>query len=449
MKITQQNIDDLTATITISIEKADYAGNVENVLKNHRKTTQVPGFRKGHAPMGMIKKQYGMAVQMDEINKLISSQLQKHLDEADFKILGEPLPSEKQETLDFDNGESFDFLFDIGILPEIKLELSEKDSIVSYEIKPEASAIDAQITQFTSQFAEMTNPEIVEDKDMVRGDIAQVDAKGNIVEGGISKEAAVLSPERLIDADVTKAFMGAKVGAEITFNPSKAINETELPSFLGTEEGADAEYKMTVTEIVRYVDAEINEDLFTKVFPNEEIKDEAAFRARIEEDVKKNLANDSNMRFEWDAREYVVAKLQDVAFPEAFLKRWITVSNENKEDFDAAKLDADFSKVVDDVRWQLATSSIAETAELKVDAEDPMKAAMQMAAQQFAMYGMGNLPEEYLVDYAKKMLEDQNQAEQIINKVMSDKVVEYIKSSVKLKNKKVSMDDFKKLYEQA
>lgn len=451
MNISQQNIDDLTATITLSIEKEDYAPNVEKVLTAQRKNAQIPGFRKGKVPMSLIKKQYGMSVQMDEINKLVSQELQKYLNEADFKILGEPLPSEKQETIDFDSQENFDFLFDIGITPKVDIELSDKDSIVMYDINVEADAVDNQIKQYTSQFADMQNPETAEERDMVKGDAAQVDADGNIVEGGMSKDGAILMPER-VEADLKKELVGAKVGTNVVFNPSKALGSAEeAATFLGIDKDAivDADIKFTVTEITRYVDAEINEDLFKKAYPNEEIATEDDFRKRIEEDVKKGLANESDVRFEWDARDFIVDKLKDVAFPDVFLKRWITLSNEDKEDFDAEKLDADFPKVLDDLRWQLATSVIAEKAEIKIEAEDPLNTAKQMAAQQFAQYGMANLPEEYYEDYAKKLLEDQTQMENIINKTMNDKVVAHIKATVKLKSKKITMDDFKKLFEQA
>ena len=452
MNISKQNIDDLTATITLTIEKEDYAGKVENVLKDRRKNAQIPGFRKGKVPMGLIQKQYGMSAQMDEINKLVSQELQKYISSADFKLLGEPLPSEQQETIDFDTQEVFDFKFDIGIIPEIEIEISDKDTVVSYDIAVEADTVEKQIAQFKSQYAEMINPEVVEEGDMVRGDVAQLDAEGNMLEGGIAKEAAVLTPNRLSDDLVKNAFVGAQLGAKIILNPTTAMgSEAEVASFLDVEKEAivDADYQFIITEIVRYVDAELNEDLYKRVYPSETFATEEEFRARVEEDAKKNLDVESDMRFEWDARTFVIEKLKDVAFPEAFLKRWISVSNEGKADFDQEKLEADFPKVLDDIRWQLGSSTLAEKAELKVDAEDPLKAAKQMAAQQFAMYGMGNLPEEYYEEYAKKMLEDQNQIEQIIQKVMNDKVVAHVKANVKLKKKKITMEDFRKLYEQA
>ncbi len=451
MNISKQNTDDLTATLTLSVEKADYAEKVESVLKDYRKNAQIPGFRKGKVPMGMIRKQHAMSVQMEEINKLISQELQKYISEADFKILGEPLPSDKQETLDFDTQENFDFIFEVGIQPTIELEISDKDTVVAYEINVEPEAVEKQMNQFASQYAEMTNPDEAEARDMVRGDVAQLNADGSLVEGGVLKEGAVLMPERITDEAVKANFIGAKVGANIVFNPSTALgNAEEAATFLGLEKDAvvDADFKMTVTEITRYVDAEVNEKLFKKVYPNEDFATEEDFKKRVEEDIQKGQAQEGAARFEWEARDYIVDKLKDVVFPEAFLKRWITVSNEEREDFDAAKLDADFPKVLDDLRWQLASSYLAEKAELKVEADDPMKAAKQLAAQQFAMYGMGNLPEEYYDDYAKKMLEDKSQAEHIINKVMTDKVIAYIKENVKLKTKKVSMDDFKKLYEE-
>lgn len=452
MNISQQNNDDLTATITLTVEKGDYAENVEKTLKEHRRNAQMPGFRKGKVPLGIIKKQYGMAVQMDEVNKLISSELQKYLDEADFKILGEPLPSEKQEQIDFDTQEKFDFLFDVGISPDVDIELTDKDTVVMYEIKPGEDDVENKLKQYTSQFAEMTNPETAEERDMVRGDVAQIDADGNVVEGGILKEGAVLMPERVEDKKVKGEFVGAKVGDNVVFNPLKAMgSDVEVSSFLGIDkkEVVDADFKFTVTEITRYVDSELNADLFKKVYPDEDIATEEDFRKHVEEDVKSSLKGESEARFEWDARDYVIDKLKDVAFPEAFLKRWITLSNKDKEDFDADKFEAEFPKVLDDLRWQLAAGVIAKKAELKIEAGDPMETAKRMAAQQFAMYGMANLPEQYYEDYAKKMLEDQQQMESIINKTMNDKVVVHIKETVKLKTKKVSMDDFKKLYEQA
>ncbi len=452
MNISKQNIDDLTATITLTVEKEDYEGNVEKILKDYRKKAQIPGFRVGKAPMGMIKKQYGMSVQWDEINKLVSSELQKYLSEADFKILGEPLPSEKQEKIDFESQDKFDFLFDIGLSPDVDIELTDKDSIVKYDIKVADNAVDDRIKNFTTQFAQMTNPEVSEERDMVKGDVAQIEADGNIVEGGMAKDGAVLMPERIEDANVKKSFVGVKVGSNVVFNPLKAMgNETEVASFLGIEKEniVDADVKFTVTELTRYVDAELNEELFEKVYPNAEIKTEEDFRKKVEEDVKKGLENDAEARFEWEARDYVIEKLKDVAFPEAFLKRWITVSNEGKEDFNPEEMEKEFPKILDDLRWQLATGVIAKKAELKVEAGDPLETAKKMAAQQFAMYGMANLPEQYYEDYAKKMLEDQAQMEQIINRTMNEKVVEHIKSVVKLKSKKISVEDFGKLYEQA
>lgn len=449
MNITQQNIDSLSATITLTIEKEDYAGKIEKILKDYRKNAQVPGFRKGLAPMGMIRKQYGNKVEMDEINKLVSEGLQKHLADADFTILGEPMPNPNQGVIDFDKDETFEFLFDIGISPKVEIDLSDKDSVVLYEITPEADAVDKRIAQLTSQFAEVTNPDTVEGSDMVRGDLIQVDADGNVVEDGLSKDAAVISPERSLVGDAKDMFLGAKVGTNVVFTPAEAMTPEEATALFSVEIDALAglSFKMTVTEVVRYVDAQVNEDLFAKAFPSAEIKTEEEFKARLEEEVKQQLSAESNARFEWEARDFMIGKLKDVAFPETFLKSWITASNKNREDFSAEKLDAEFPKVLDDIRWQLATSTIVETAGLKMEAEDPLNAAKKMAAQQFSMYGMANLPEEYYEDYAKKMLEDQKQAEQIITRVMTEKVMLHIKDTVKLDTKEITMADFQKLYE--
>ena len=441
MNISKQNIDDLTATLTLTVEKADYADKVENVLKDYRKKAQIPGFRQGNAPMGMIRKQFGMSIQMDEINKLVSNELQKYLNEADFKILGEPLPSDQQETIDFDTQENFDFVFEIGVSPEINIDLSKKDTITAYEIKADDNVVEERIAQFRSQLAQPINPEVALDNDMVALNIVEV-------EGELTNERAVLMPERL-EEEAKVLFVGAKVGDEITFNPFKAMGEAEAARFQGVSADAvsQADFKAIVVEITRYEDAELNEELFARVFPGEEIANEEAFRARIAEEAKKGMEADSNYRFDVDARNYVIEKLKDVALPETFITRWLTLSNQDREDFTLEALEAEMPQILNDLRWQLATSEIAKKAELKVEANDPMDTAKKMAAQQFAMYGLGNVPEEYLEDYAKKMLEDKNQIEGIISQVMMTKVIAHIRENVTVKTKKISMEDFRKLYE--
>ncbi len=448
MQISQQNIDDLTATITVTVEKEDYAENVEKKLKDYRKNTQTPGFRKGKSPMGLIKKQYGARVQMEEINKIVSEGLNDFLRKADFDILAEPLPSEKQELIDFDSQENYDFLFDIGIAPKIDIQLTSEDSIVQYEVEVKEEEIEKEINSYRSRFGKTIALETADQEDdRIIGDVIQVDANNGPIEDGISHEGVTLRL-RMINHDKTKQkVMEARVGDEIVFNPIEALGEEQTKEFLFLEEGENiaTDVRFVITEMERFVEPEVDEDLFKKVF-EDEVKTEEDFRERIKEDIEERYQEESNMRFHKDTYNYIVDRLKDVALPEAFLKRWIIAANQDDENPEEIISDYNFSEMIEHLRWQLATTAIGRGANIEIDEEDLMETARKMTKRQFINFGMFRISQDMLDSFAQKLLQDPEQQKNIVDQAENEKVIAYVKTQVQIKKEKISMEDLLKLY---
>ena len=448
MDITKKEIDQNNAEIAIRVEKADYAEKVEKTLRDYRKKANMPGFRPGMVPMGLIKKMYGKAVEAEEINKLVSDSLYNYIRENNINILGEPLPSESQPTIDFDTQEEFEFVFDIALSPEFELNLTQKDKVNYYDIAVNDEMIENQVKSYAGRYGKYVQEETVEEKDMIKGNLVELDGKA-VKDGGIHVEGAVLTPAYIQDKAQKKLFAGAKKGAVITFNPKKAFeNTTEIASMLKiTKEQAEsftADCQITIESITRYQEAEINQELFDKVYGEGIVTSEEAFRGKIKENIQENLIADSNYKFGLDAREMLVKKMDDVVFPDAFLKRWLLATNEN---LTAEKLGEDFPKMIQDLKWHLIKDKLIKANELKIEAAEIEAFAKKMARAQFAQYGMIGVEDDILANYAKETLQKEETVRNIADKVMEDKVLEAVKNSVKLNKKEISMDDFNKMFE--
>jgi len=448
MNIAKKEIDQNNAEITISVEKADYAEKVEKTLRDYRKKANMPGFRPGMVPMGLIKKMYGKSVEAEEINKLVSDSLYNYIRENNINILGEPLPSESQPTIDFDTQETFEFVFDIALSPEFELNLTQKDKVNYYDIAVNDEMIENQVKSYTGRYGKYVQEETVEEKDMIKGELFELDGKV-VKDGGIHVEGAVLTPAYIQDKAQKKLFANAKKGDVITFNPKKAFENTaEIASMLKISkeevENFTADCQITIEGITRYHEAEINQELFDKVYGEGVVTSEEAFRTKIKENIQENLIADSNYKFGIDAREMLVKKLDDVVFPDAFLKRWLLATNEN---LTAEKLDEDFPKMIQDLKWHLIKDKLIKTSELKIEAAEIEEFAKKMARAQFAQYGMIGIEDDMLANYAKETLKKEETVRNIADKVMEDKVLETVKKSVKLNKKEISMDDFNKMFE--
>lgn len=448
MKISFENPDKVNGLLTLTVEEADYKENVEKTLKNYRKKANVPGFRPGMVPMGMIKRQFGTTAKVDEINKLLGEQIYKYVKDNNIQMLGEPLPSDKQEPVDMEKEAPYTFMFDIAVAPEFKAELTGDDTIDYYTITVDDKIIDQQIDVFASRAGHYDKVEDYQENDMLKGDIRELDENGNTKEGGITVEGAVLMPEYIKVEDQKKLFDGAKLGDIITFNPKKAYPESdiEVSSLLKMkkEEVADltADFSYQITEISRYVKAEVNQELFDQVYGKDVIKDEKDFREKIAEGLKAQFAVDSDFKFIQDVRKYLVDKVGALTYPDALLKRIMLNNNKDKgEEF----VEKNYEQSIKELTWHLIKEQLVKANGIKIEDADIEETAKEAAKAQFAQYGMNNIPEEYIENYAKDMLKKREYIDSFVDRSIDRKLTEILKNVVKLENKTATLEEFNKM----
>lgn len=450
MKISFENPDKVNGLLTLTVEEADYKENVEKTLKNYRKKANIPGFRPGMAPMGMIKRQFEPTVKVDEINKLLGEELYKYVKDNNIQMLGEPLPSDKQVPVDLEKEAPYTFVFDIAVAPEFKVELTDKDKIDFYTITVDDELIDKQVDMFASRAGHYDKVEEYQEKDMLKGDIRELDENGSTKEGGITVEGAVLMPDYIKVEDQKKLFEGAKLGDIITFNPKKAYPESdvEISSLLKMkkEEVADltSDFSFQITEISRYTKAEVNQELFDQVFGKDAVKDEKEFREKIAEGLNKQLAVDSDYKFFLDVRKYLEDKVGALTYPDALLKRIMLNNNKDKgEEY----VEKNYEASVKELTWHLIKEQLVSANGIKIEDNDIKETAKEAARAQFAQYGMNNIPEEYIENYATDMLKKKEYTDSFIDRSIDRKLTEALKKVVKLDEKTATLDEFNKMME--
>lgn len=451
MKISFENPDKLNGLLTIVVEEADYKEEVEKALKDYRKRANIPGFRPGQVPMGLLKRQVGPQVKMDAINKILGENLQKYIVDNKIHMLGQPMASETQEAVELEKPAPYTFKFDIAVAPEFNIELTNKDTIDYYEIKVDDKLIDQQVEMFANRAGHYDKAEEFEPekRDMLKGDIRELDANGNTLEGGITVEGAVMMPQYIKVDDQKKLFDGCKLGDIITFNPRKAYPEgdAEIASLLKIDrkevENHTGDFSYQITEISRFVNAENNKELWDSVYGAEaNINDEAAFRAAIAEGISKQLERDSDYKFMQDLRAYADKKVGDLQFPDALLKRVMLANNEDKG---AEFVEKNYEPSIKELKWHLVRDQIAKANNIQVEDADIRESAAQMARAQFAQYGMNNVPDEYVNNYVEEMMKKRENIDSFIEAALDRKLSVALKSVVKLKKKSVSLDEFNKL----
>jgi trigger factor len=449
MNIVRKDLDQNNAVLTLSIVKADYAEKVDKTLRDYRKKANIPGFRPGMVPAGLVKKMYGKAVVTEEINKLVSEDLYNYIRENNVNILGEPLPNEtEQKPIDFDTQEDFEFVFDLGIAPEFEVELSKKDKVKYYTIAVSDEMIENQVKSYTGRYGKYIQEEVVEEKDMIKGELLEM-ANGKVNESGIKVKDATLTASYMKDADQKALFVGAKKGDVITFNPTKALeSEVEISSMLkiSKDEAKNItnDFQLKIESITRYHESAIDQELFDKVYGEAVVSTEEEFRAKIKENIQENLVSDSEYKFGVDAQEMLVAKFNDLTFPDAVLKRWVLSNNEN---LTAETLEADYDKMIADLKWQLIKSKVQKNTELKVEAQDVEQYAKKVAKAQFAQYGMIGMDDDILANYAKDMMKKEETLKSMIERVTEEKIFAVVKEAVKIDSKEVSIEEFNKMFE--
>ncbi len=419
MKISFECADKINGLLTMTIEKADYQDAVEKQLKNYRKKAQVPGFRPGMVPMGMIKKQYGTAVKVDEVNKLLSEKLYEYVRENKIQMLGEPLPNqEKQVPQDF-----------------------EKDD----------KMLDDQVQMYQSQAGEFVKAEVFSGNDTITGDFRELDENGNTKEGGIVTEGGMVMPAYIKAEDQKKLFDGAKPGDIITFNPKKAYpdNDAEVAALLKVKKedvaNLNSDFSYQITEIRHFQPAEVNQALFDRVFGEGTVNDEKAFREKIAESIAPQLQQNSDYKFMLDVREHLEKKVGKLEFPEALLKR---VMLQNNQDKGAEYVEKNFEGSIKELAWHLIKEQIVAANNIKVEEADLKAVAKEAVRAQFAQYGMSNVPDDVLENYANEQLKKRENVDNYVDRAVDMKLTEVLKNVVKLNQKEVTFEEFNKLMQQ-
>jgi len=447
MNIKFESADKINGVMTITIEKADYEEKVTKVLKDYRKKANVPGFRPGMVPMSLIKRQYGTAIKADEVNRLLSDKLFEYIRENKIQMLGEPLPNEGQVAQDLATDGPFEFVFDIAVAPEFKAELSDKDTIDYYDITPDEKLIDEQVQMFASQAGEFVEAQEWSGNDTLKGDLRQLDAEGNTLEGGMTVEGSIIMPSYIKGEDEKKKFEGAKPGDIITFNPKKAYpdNDAEVAALLKVKKEEvkelESDFSFQITEIRHFQPAAVDEKLFEKVF-GEDVKTEADFRQKIADSLKAQMAGNSDYKFLLDVRKYVEEKVGQLTFPDALLKRIMVNNNKDKgEDY----VEKNYEGSVKELAWHLMKEQLVAANNIKVEDADLKEIAKQAIRAQFAQYGMNNVPDDMLENYANEQLKKRENVEQFIDRAIDVKLTNALKQVVKLNMKQVTFDEFNQM----
>ena len=446
MNIQFEAPDKVNGLMTITMETADYQPEVEKTLKDYRKRAQIPGFRPGQAPMGMIKRQFGTSVKVDVVNKLLGEKLYGYVQDNKIHMLGEPLPSEQQAQLDLESDQPLVFKFDIAVAPEFEAKLSGKDKVPFYNITVDDKLIDQQVEMYQSRAGHYDKAETFdpEQRDMLKGDLREVN-------GTIEVADAVLMPQYMKVEDQKKLFEGAKLGDIITWNPRKAYPESdvEVSSLLKIQKDEvkdhEGDFTFQITEISRFVKAEIGKELFDQTFGEGTVKDEKEFRQKIADQISQQFKADSDYKFLLDVRAHMEKKVGKLEFPEAILKR---VMLNNNKDKGADFVEKNFEASIKELAWHLMKEQLVSAQGIKIEDADLKETAKEAARAQFAQYGMSNIPDEYLENYAQEMLKKRENVDGLVDRAVDVKLTAALKNVVKLDEKEISLEDFQKMLQE-
>ena len=449
MNITRENIDDLNAVLKVKIEKADYQEKVEKILRDYRKKANIKGFRPGMVPIDMIRKMYGFAVKVDEINKTVSENIHKFITDEKIEILGDPLPkSDEQEKIDFEKQDEFNFSFELGIAPVIEINLGRKNKVNLYDITIDEKMKNDFVANYTRRFGELKKEEIAEDKDILKGKIEALDEEGNPKTEGIINEKATLAVDIIKDEEIKKVFIGKKENESVDFDIKNAFpNDSEVAGLLGRKkeeaEGVEGKFRFTISEITRFHAAEINQELFDRIYGEGVVSSEEEFMKKIEDEISSSLKRESEFKLMQDIKKLI---LDNTGFnlPEEFLKKWLIKVNENTT---ADQIEKEFDSFRQDLKWQLIRNKVAKDNDMKISEEELQKEAENITRYQFRQYGLFYATDEQIANYAKETLKREEDAKRIADKILEDKVLVQLKEIVKTEDKKVTAEEFNKLFE--
>lgn len=436
-------VQNLQAQITLVMQPEDYQEQVEKEIRQLRQKAQIPGFRAGNVPKGLIRKMYGKNVLADVINKELGTALQKYIDEQKLHVLGEPLPNEEQnQKVDLEFDSTFTFVFDVALAPELDTKMTAKNKVTYYRVKVTDEMVNNQVNNYADRYGTYQDVDEVQENDIVRGNIKENK------EDGISKEDAVIYPRYMKDEEIKKQFLGLKKGGNVVFNPMKAFDsETEVASLLGIDKEVakqlTTDFTFTIATISRHQSAAIDGELFAKIYGENNIKDEADFREHVRQEIQSNMDQDSDYKFGLDVRESLMKKVEKAELPQDFLRRWVKVNNEKMTD---EELDKNFPQMLTELKWQLVKDQLIRQLDIKVEKENVDAYAKKVAKMQFMQYGLMHVEDQYLDNFAQEMLKKDDQLRGIVERVAEEKIFEAEKKIMKVEEKEVSQEDFNKLF---
>lgn len=447
MNVTYNKLDNVNGELTVILEEKDYADAIEKQLKEISKHRPEPGFRPGHTPMGLLRKKYGEAVKYDVINNKVGEAVYEYIQKENIPVLGNPVPV-KNDDLNLAD-KDLTFKFKVGVAPEIDTHVNKDLHLPIYDIEVTDEMIDKESDNFRKRFGKQVSGETVEPNALVKGVITELDENGDVKEGGIVVENGIVAPSYFKDKDQTALFEGKKVGESVVFNPAKTCNgnETELSSMLNIDKDKTAEhhgdFKMEIKDIIVVDPAALDQEYFDQLFGKDKVHNEEEYRNALKEMIASSLRNDSFYRFTIDAKDNIMKAVGEIELPEEILKAYLIQNNKelNEENVDEA-----FAGLRGQLDWDLISSAIAKQFGLKIEQEDIKNLAKQSVLQQFAQYGMANVPEETLDKYAQEMLKDEKVARRMADQAMEFKVFNAIRDNVTLDDKKVSVVEFQALF---
>ena len=446
MNLTQSKAKDLMATITVDVVANDYTEKVYKVLKDYRKTAEVPGFRKGKTPMGIINKKYRTSVVVEEVNKLIQDELYKHITEEKVRVLGSPMPMDDTK-IDWENDVDFKFVYEIGLAPEFDVKITAKDKLNYQKIKADAKLVDGYCTDIAKRYGKMSNPEVSEEGDLVFCSINQLDVDGNVMENGIKNEATV-SMDHIADKKIKKQFIGVKADDVILVNVMKAFtNHSDLGAMLSVSHDAihnltSEEFQFTIKNINRLAPADLNVELFDKVYGEGTVKDVKEFREKIQAEAEGQFVAESDRMLKNDVVTYFIEKLK-LQMPDDFLKRWLVQTSE--QPITMEMLETEYDMYSKSLQWQLIENKILENYEIKVSQDDIIAHTKKLIGMQMKQYGQAEGDDAKLTDIATGIIKNEEEKKKIYDQIFDERTLTVYKENFKLTEKSISYDDFVKL----
>jgi len=449
MEITKDQTGGQTAVIKIAVQPEDYRPKVETVLKKYQRTANIPGFRPGKIPAGMIKKMYGKPVLAEELNNLLSDALYKYIYEQKMSMLGSPLPMRSEKEQLFEDGQSFEFSYEVGLAPEFNIEVTSKDKLPYYLVKVDDKMMENEMGDLRRRFGKYTNPEVSEATHILYGDFEEMEDPNAIKAGG-HKATSTIALEMIKDPIDRNQFIGLKKDSIVLFNPMKVLNnDAEVSAMLNLKDSpaVNSDYRFTVKSINNLEKAEVNEELFNKVYGEGVVKTEEEFREKIRQSIASYFEVDSDRKLQKDLKNYLLQKVE-IPLPDDFLKRMLKETSQ-KKDISEQEFDHQYFHEAENLRWSLIRDKVAKENNLTVEEEEIKKLASASIRQQFSKYGVYDLTEDRLAELMEAHLKKDDSRDHYEKSILENKVFRNLKARVNLEVEELPYEDFvKKLAEE-